>query len=117
MNEFLNNNHEDEQKSIHGSIEAILPRYYETPEPSWTEYGRIEYEGCTGIAYLPAHSKMSPNWQITILAQDGRLLREGVVGPKLRFSPDFGADESDIESVETSIKEAIDSYLWNPMGQ
>ena len=96
---------------------CVIQEYYEAPEPSWTEYSRIEYEGYTGIAYLPAHSKMPQNWQIAILAQNGRLIREGIEGPRLMFSPDFGADESDIASVEASIKEVIDGYLWDPMSQ
>lgn len=93
----------------------VVQEYREPPAPQWGEYARIEYEGYTGIAKLPTHSKMPQHWEIVILAPNGRLIAEGIEGPTLMHSPDFGVDVEDAVNVEAVIKEYIDSYLWNPM--
>lgn len=96
---------------------CVIQEYTEPPEPKWEEYARLEYEGYTGIAKLPAHSKMPQHWEIVILAQNGRTIAEGIEGPALTHSPDFGVDVEDAANVEAAIKVVIDGYLWDPMRQ
>lgn len=105
---------QDKKIQIEG---MVVQEYREAPAPQWDEYHRLEYEGYTGIALLPVHSKMPQIWQITILAPNGRLLAEGIEGPALEHSPDFGPDVDDVASVEASIREVIDQYLYDPMSQ
>lgn len=95
----------------------VVQEYYELPEALWEEYARIEYEGYVGIAKLPSHSKMPQHWEIVILSQNGRLIAEGIEGPPLMYSPDFGVDVEDVANVETAIKLGIDGYLFDPMSQ
>lgn len=95
----------------------VVQEYSEPPAPQWVEYARLEYEGYTGIAKLPAHSRMPQHWEIVILAQNGRTIAEGIEGPVLTHSPDFGVDVDDAATVEAAIKSVIDGYLWDPMSQ
>ncbi|MDQ5982049.1 MAG: hypothetical protein QG549_46 [Patescibacteria group bacterium] len=95
----------------------VVQEYSEPPEPKWEEYARLEYGGYTGIAKLPAHSRMPQHWEIVILAQNGRTIAEGIEGPALTHSPDFGVDVDDAATVEAAIKSVIDGYLWDPMRQ
>ena len=104
----------EKQISLEG---CVIQEYSEPPEPNWEEYARLEYAGYTGIAKLPAHSKMPQHWEIVILAQNGRLIAEGIEGPALMYSPDFGVDAQDVTNVETAIKAVIDGYLFDPMSQ
>lgn len=96
---------------------AVIQEYYEPPVPRWDEYSRVNYEGYTGVAFIPSHSKMPQNWHIAIYAPNGQLIREDIEGPRLHYSPDFGVDSSDVANVEASIKELIDGYLWDPLSQ
>lgn len=104
----------DKQIQLEG---MVVQEYTEPPEPQWEEYARFEYEGYIGIAKLPAHSRMPQYWEIVVLAQNGRTIAEGIEGPQLMHSPDFGVDVDDVATVEAAIKAVIDGYLWNPMRQ
>jgi hypothetical protein len=104
----------DKQIQLEG---CVIQSYYEPPAPSWSEYGRFEHEGYTGIAELPDHGKMEQEWKIAILGPDGKLVSEGIQGPRLNYSPDFGVDGEDVATVEAAIKQVIEQYLWDPMSQ
>mgnify|MGYP000895566813 FL=1 len=60
---------------------------------------------------------MPQHWEIVILAQNGQLVAEGIQGPDLMHSPDFGPDVDDVASAEAAIKTIIDNIMWDPMGQ
>lgn len=96
---------------------CVIQEYRQPPKPSWTESGRYEYEGYTGIAELPNHSKMPQRWQIAIVGPSQRVIAEGIQGPALMHESSFGPDVEDIASVEVAIREIIDGYIWDPMSQ
>lgn len=104
----------DKQIQLEG---MVVQEYTEPPEPTWEEYLRFDYEGYTGIGKLPTHSRMPQHWEIVILAQNGRTIAEGIEGPVLTHSPDFGVDVEDVANIEAAIMVVIDQYLWDPMSQ
>lgn len=95
----------------------VVQEYTEPPEPHWDEYCRFAYEDYTGVALLPSHGRMDQSWQITILAPNGQIISEGITGPHLSRSPDFGPDISDVAEVESMIQQIILGYLIDPMSQ
>lgn len=87
------------------------------PEPSWSEYGRFEYEGYTGIAYLPNSRQMPQHWHITILDPNKSVVAESIKGPEFTHESLLGMDVEDIAAVEESIQQVVEQYLWDPMSQ
>lgn len=112
--EDMDNMQVAKQISLEG---CVIQEYRQPPEPKWSEYGRFEYEGYTGIAYLPNHSKMPQIWQISVLGPDGGLIAESIQGPALMHDSTFGADVDDVAAVESTIRETIEQFIWDPMSQ
>jgi hypothetical protein len=110
----MDNMQRAKQISLEG---CVIQEYRQPPEPKWSEYGRFEYEGYTGIAHLPNHSKMSQVWQISVLGPDGNLIAESIQGPALTHDSTFGADVDDVAAVELAVQETIEQFIWDPMSQ
>ncbi len=85
----------------------VIQSYYEPPAPSWEEYGRFEFEGWTGVASLPTHRKMSQEWKITLLDENGEEVEIEVPAEQLTHNPIFGPDVDDVAQTEQLVKELI----------
>lgn len=89
------------------SLEGAVVQDYREPEPpEWTEYGRFEENGWTGIALMPAHGDMPQEWKLQVLRPDGTV---AVEDERLRmlYAPVFGPDAGDVAASEARLLELI----------
>ncbi len=96
---------EDKKIDLEG---AIIQLYRKPKSPAWKELLKIKDAGWTGVASLPAHSKMKCEWKLELWRPDGCPVDTEISGLALIHDPTFGPDTEDVARVEEALRKLID---------
>ncbi len=77
---------------------------------------RVEAYGLAGVAHIKRIGREALKWQITVLAENGRMICE-TEGAEVLGEGQIVPSAADVESVQNEMNVIIEQFVWDPMSR